>query len=184
MVSQHVARRVLVADDDPIFLDFFCGDLPASRFDIVTARDGVEAMAQLVGGRFDLLVADLLMPGIDGLRLIALVRSIPGLYGLPILVVTGCIDDETREKCFRVGANEVLTKPIKAREVPAVLDRLMWGPYPALLEPSAPAAKSRGGMGQPVRGQRNGLGKKPGAERQAVEDQCADQGRRNLGNYH
>lgn len=117
--------RILVADDDPIFLDFFCGDLPRDRFEVVTARDGVEALERLEVVRFDLLVVDLLMPRIDGLRLIALVRATPGLYDLPVLVVTGFLDEATHEECRRVGANEVLAKPVRAREVPQVLDRLI-----------------------------------------------------------
>jgi CheY-like chemotaxis protein len=126
-VQDRIRLRVLVVDDDPIFLDYFCGDLPAERFDVLKARDGVEAMEMLERERFDVLGVDLVMPRIDGLRLIALIRATPGLYTLPILVITGRLDQATREESVRVGANGFLTKPVRTREVPELLERLAAG---------------------------------------------------------
>ena len=114
--------RVLVVDDDPFSVELFWRDLPGARFEIITAADGAEAFDLLTAGRFDLLVADVLMPVVDGFRLISLVRSTPGLEQLPIVVVTSYLADATREECLKAGATEFMTKPIRTSEIPAVIE--------------------------------------------------------------
>ena len=127
MNAMDIRRRILVADDDPIFLDLFEAALPSDLYDIVAVGDGAAAMLRLEAGRFDLAVIDIQMPKIDGVRLIALIRSTPGLRNLPIVVITSIKEDRMREDCLQTGANDYMTKPVDWRLLPARLERLMGG---------------------------------------------------------
>ena len=139
MNAMDIRRRILVADDDPIFLDLFEAALPSDLYDIVAVGDGAAAMLRLEAGRFDLAVIDIQMPKIDGLRLIALIRSTPGLRNLPIVVITSIKEDRMREDCLQTGANDYLTKPVDWRLLPARLERLTGGSAACSLKLVAPS---------------------------------------------
>lgn len=106
------APRILVADDDPVFTCLATATLSASGFEVRVAADGVEALHLLDSERFDTVLVDLSMPRIDGFRLIALIRGTPRLAGLPILVVTMRSDAAADEEALRLGAAEILRKPV------------------------------------------------------------------------
>ncbi len=123
MNTQNIPLRVLVVDDDPFSIELFWSDLPRDQFEVVTAEDGAEAFDLLSEGRFDLLVADVLMPVVDGVRLVGLVRAAPKTEDLPIVVITSSLSEELRAECLQAGADEFLTKPFRTSELPALLNR-------------------------------------------------------------
>ena len=125
MNAMDIRRRILVADDDPIFLDLFETSLPKVLYDIVAVGDGTAAMMRLEAGCFDLAVIDIQMPKIDGLRLIALIRLTPGLRHLPIVVITSIDEDRMRRDCLQTGANDYLTKPVDWRLLQERMRRLV-----------------------------------------------------------
>jgi CheY-like chemotaxis protein len=125
MKNRNSPYRLLVVDDDPFSIELFWRDLPSDRFEVVTAADGAEAFDLLTTGRFDILVADVLMPVVDGLSLISLVRSTQGLEDLPIVVVTSHLADTTRNECLKAGANEFMTKPLRTSDIPEILERVV-----------------------------------------------------------
>jgi len=94
-------------------------------FDVATAADGQEALAQLSGGRFDCLVTDVEMPGMDGYELTRHVRTVPALAHLPVVVVTTHDRPEERLKGLEAGADAYLAKQgLDARELVALVKRL------------------------------------------------------------
>ena len=70
--------RVLVADDDPIFTGLVDAVLAGQGIKVVAANNGAEAIERIVSGPFDPVLVDIMMPVIDGLRLIALISATPG----------------------------------------------------------------------------------------------------------
>lgn len=126
-MNSHYTKqsRVLVADDDPIFTDLVCSSLASGRIDVVVADNGAEAMELIATGTFDAAIVDILMPVIDGLRLIALIRATPGLRQLPIMVVTGLADERTRVDCLQTGADDFLTKPVDWQAFPGRVAQLV-----------------------------------------------------------
>lgn len=81
------------------------------------AADGLEAMKKLSTSRFDLVVTDINMPVMDGLKLIRHVRSTQGTSSVPIVVVTTVSAEADRQRALELGANVYLVKPVEAREV-------------------------------------------------------------------
>lgn len=105
-------ERVLVVDDDPIFTGLSSAALERAGFDVCTAADGVEGLELLDREPFDLAIVDLLMPRIDGFRLIALIRGSARLAPLAILVVSVRNDAGAFEEALALGADAIQTKPL------------------------------------------------------------------------
>ena len=112
MSPESAPARVLVVDDDPIFAGLAAQCLVRAGFDVRTAGDGVDGLEWLDAERFDLAIVDLLMPRIDGLRLIALVRGSERLQSLAILVVSARNDAEAYREAMAIGADATQSKPV------------------------------------------------------------------------
>lgn len=124
MSSAEKTKRVLVADDDPIFLSLFEASLSSSAFEFFPVSDGAEAMLALESQPFDLAVIDVDMPIIDGVRLTALIRATPHLRNLPIMVITAMRDPRIKEECLQTGADDFMTKPVDWALLPMRLEQL------------------------------------------------------------
>lgn len=125
MTGTAEPKRVLVADDDAVFREVASACLRTAGYDVGLASQGAEAMQTLLNEPFDLAIIDLLMPQIDGLRLIALIRATPQLRDLPILIITSQTDPLSRADGMQVGANDFLTKPVDWSNLPARVGALI-----------------------------------------------------------
>jgi two-component system, chemotaxis family, chemotaxis protein CheY len=96
-------------------------------FEVSEACDGADAWRQLVSARFDILLTDLNMPVLDGLKLVALVRQGTALAGLPILVITGEAAAADRQRALELGADALLAKPVEGPAVVAAVRSLLRG---------------------------------------------------------
>jgi two-component system chemotaxis response regulator CheY len=115
----------LVVDDSPTMRSRIRGALARVGVEAREAQDGAEAWRVLADARFELIVSDLHMPLVDGLKLIGLVRSGGSHQRTPIVVVTA---DGTRHDCrlaLELGANVVLKKPIQEHELVAAVAELL-----------------------------------------------------------
>ncbi|MCU0697043.1 MAG: response regulator [Myxococcaceae bacterium] len=83
----------------------------------VEAGDGAEALRKLRGGPFDIVLSDINMPVLDGLKLVAHIRADPALAKLPIVMITTESAEADRERALKLGANAYLVKPVQAIEV-------------------------------------------------------------------
>jgi two-component system, NtrC family, response regulator AtoC len=102
--------RVLVVDDEPGVRSFLSGALETEGHEVDTAASGEEALTRLRARAFDLLITDLKMPGIDGLRLL---EAALGLQPeLPVIVVTAHGNVESAVQAMRLGAADYVQKPL------------------------------------------------------------------------
>ena len=106
-----LAATVLVADDDADILHVIELNFRLEGFEVVTARDGADALAKAVAVRPDLVVLDVLMPGIDGYTICARIRADASLAAVPVLIVTANYGSADLEAARRAGANDFLVKP-------------------------------------------------------------------------
>jgi uncharacterized protein (TIGR02266 family) len=122
-----VARivRVLVAEDNPHVSGLICAGVGASarrtfgealQFTFATAENGASALELLRTATFDVAIIDLLLPVVDGVRVIGLARTDLGLADLPIIAISGG-DDYVRNSAIAAGANRYLSKPMRLRDV-------------------------------------------------------------------
>jgi len=120
------SARVLIVDDSPTmrqFIAFAMQRLPGLQ--LAEAGDGVAALKMMADQKFDLLLTDLKMPLMDGLRLISLLRSDPDYRQLPIVVVTAEGSPAARRNALEVGANVFFTKPLQTAELVSVVRNLL-----------------------------------------------------------
>lgn len=109
--------RILVADDDPDVLDLVRFVLQGAGHDIVAARDGGEALTQALGGEFELLVLDVMMPVMTGLDVVAAVRS-AGDVAQPAVLMLSALSSQGDVRAGRAaGADDYLSKPFAVTEL-------------------------------------------------------------------
>jgi two-component system chemotaxis sensor kinase CheA len=106
----RAASRVLVVDDARIVREMERSILEQAGYQVVTAKDGVEALAALGDHPCDLVVTDIEMPHMDGLQLTAEIRRLPRTAQLPVILLTSRADDETRRKGLEAGADGYVVK--------------------------------------------------------------------------
>ena len=118
-------KRVLVVDDDVKTVELVKLYLNRDGYRVLTAYEGVEALRLARGGHPDLIVLDLMLPGIDGLEIC---RTLRGESDVPIIMLTARTTDEDKLTGLDIGADDYMTKPFSPKElaarVRAVLRRL------------------------------------------------------------
>ncbi|MEK5436753.1 ATP-binding protein [Paenibacillus sp. FSL R5-0923] len=109
--------RVLAVDDDSVNLKVLQNILSDGTYQMVTATSAREALDKLNHDRFDLIIADVMMPGMSGYEMTRLVRERFTMYELPIILLTARSEREDVYAGFLAGANDYVTKPVDAMEL-------------------------------------------------------------------
>ncbi len=107
--------HILIAEDDRNANKWMSAVLRAEGYTVTSAFDGREALEKLERHQFDLIVADVMMPHIDGYELTRMLRE--SQYQLPILMVTAKELPEDKHKGFLVGTDDYMTKPVDKKEM-------------------------------------------------------------------
>lgn len=110
--------RILLADDNADMREYV-QKLLRSTWTVETASDGIEALELTRQRRFDLLLADVMMPGLDGIELLRAVRSDPRTSTMPVIMLSARAGEEARIEGLEAGADDYLVKPFMARELVA-----------------------------------------------------------------
>jgi uncharacterized protein (TIGR02266 family) len=122
----HARRTILIADDAELFRDL--GSLFLARTgEVVTARDGVEALARIARERPAVVVADLDMPRLDGAELCRRIKAHPEMRAIPVILVTSGDEAEHRARAVRAGADDVIAKPISRIALIQAVNRFLRG---------------------------------------------------------
>ena len=118
--------KILVVEDSPTMRQLISFALKRLKdADIMEAADGVEGLKKLNADSYNLLITDINMPVMDGLKLISLVRRDVKYRNIPIMVITTEGGAEDRERALALGANAYITKPIQAGNVLEVVKSLL-----------------------------------------------------------
>lgn len=118
--------KVLVVEDSPTMRQLIVFALKRIRgIAIVEANDGVDGLKKLTSEKFDLIITDINMPIMNGLKLVSLVRHDPGYKNVPIVIVTTEGATEDRERALALGANDYITKPVQTTQLLEVAKRLL-----------------------------------------------------------
>ncbi|WP_217595839.1 ATP-binding protein [Cohnella sp. GbtcB17] len=115
--AQETRARILAVDDDPVNLTVLAGILSNEPYDISYVRSAQEALAMLGGRRWDLLIADVMMPRMSGYELTQTVRTRYNASELPILLLTARSQPADIYAGFQAGASDYVAKPVDALEL-------------------------------------------------------------------
>ncbi len=112
-------KKILIIDDDPKNIFALSANLKAKGFECVACPGAAEAIQLLqTDAPVDMVLMDMMMPGMDGYEAIPLIKAMEKRKQLPIFAVTAQAMTGDREKCLQAGASEYISKPID-------LDRLL-----------------------------------------------------------
>jgi two-component system chemotaxis response regulator CheY len=118
----------LVVEDSPTMrqlITFALKRIPGSR--IVEANDGIDALKKLSTQKFDIILTDINMPIMDGLKLVSMVRNDPVHKAIPIVIITTEGADEDRKRGLALGANAYIAKPIQTADLLGVVNQIISG---------------------------------------------------------
>jgi two-component system chemotaxis response regulator CheY len=108
----------LVVEDSPMMRQLLVFALArVKRVAVTEADDGVDALRKLASNRYDLILTDINMPIMDGLKLVKKIRSDSQHANVPIIIITTEGSTEDRQRAIALGANAYITKPIQAPQV-------------------------------------------------------------------
>jgi phosphate regulon transcriptional regulator PhoB len=111
--------HILVVDDEADLVELVSYNLKKEGFRIDSASDGESALAEIRKDKYDLLILDLLLPGIQGMELCRIVRNDPKTASLPIIMLTAKGEEVDRIVGLEIGADDYVTKPFSPRELVA-----------------------------------------------------------------
>src|SRR5437867_7732100 len=120
--------RVLVVEDEPNIRELVCLHLGLEGYACDGVGDGREALTRAEAQRFDLLVLDVMIPGLDGLSLCRAVRNGRTNHDVPILILTARREESDKVVGLESGADDYVTKPFSIRELLARIKALMRRP--------------------------------------------------------
>jgi excisionase family DNA binding protein len=115
--------RVLVVDDEASIRELLSKTLALAEYEVDTAPDGRAAIERLRLGHYDLLIADLKMPGLDGLSLIREAKRLKA--DLPVIIITGFSTESSAIEAVNLGVAGYLTKPFRVPQVLAAAARAL-----------------------------------------------------------
>ena len=108
---------VLVVEDEQDILDLVEFNLAQAGYKVLTAMDGTSGLNSAIQERPDLLVLDLMLPGMDGKEVCRRLKQNQGTRNLPVLILTALASETDRVIGFEIGADDYLTKPFSPREL-------------------------------------------------------------------
>ena len=115
VLVRHGRARILVVDDEASIRDLLAKTLALAEYDVDTASDAATALSRVRTSEYDLLIADLRMPGMDGLTL---VRQVKGIRAeLPVIIITGYSSETSAIEAVNLGVTGYLTKPFRVPQV-------------------------------------------------------------------
>ena len=117
--------RILVVDDERRNRDLLEVLLVADGHDVVTASCGEDALAMLAAEPVDLVLLDVMMPGMDGYQVVSRIRGEQATGHIPVVLISALDDSSSRAHGLRAGAQAFVTKPINRAEIAACVRQLL-----------------------------------------------------------
>jgi len=117
--------RILIIDDEQDILDLLSYNLEREGYSILTASDGLTAKELSLNSSPDLIILDLMLPGINGLELCRLVRNNPKTADIPVMMLTARGEEVDKVLGLEIGADDYVTKPFSIPEIVARVRSLL-----------------------------------------------------------
>jgi DNA-binding response OmpR family regulator len=125
--NRPIKKHILIAEDDRDYGELLQYLFQRRGFQTTLVADGDDAVGKMRELKPDLLVLDLMLPGLDGFEVCRLSKSAPGLCRIPIVMLTAMASREGCLKGFKVGADDYVTKPFQTDDLMARVHRALIG---------------------------------------------------------
>ena len=118
-----VGHRLLLIDDDPLILDVLGTSLGSAGYICDTATDGVDALLKIGGNRYDAVISDIMMPNLDGFKLMELM-NLKGI-SIPLIFMTAYDSPDYQQRARDLGAAEFIRKPLNLKTIAGTVNSLL-----------------------------------------------------------
>ena len=115
-------KKVLVIDDDETLTMVLVETLEMLGFETLTAADGATGIETAVTQAPDLILCDVSMPSMDGFETLQRIRETPSISKIPFVLCSGFSDQATRQKALKLGATDVVGKPVAVSDLLSMLN--------------------------------------------------------------
>ncbi len=110
-------KKILIVEDEVMLLEMMKVRIEANGYDVIMAENGKDGSFKAMSEKPDMIIADILMPELDGIGMIKIIRSNSDLKDVPIIVVSALGRNEDVKKALAAGANDYITKPYSASDL-------------------------------------------------------------------
>lgn len=116
-MSGFEKHKILLIDDDPLIRRIVIKTLTAKGYQVLEASSGAEGLALALGNPPDLILLDLMMPGMDGFEVCTQLRQNSSTANVPVLMLTALDQTEAKVRGLQIGADDYVTKPFNLDEL-------------------------------------------------------------------
>lgn len=109
------AKKILIADDEPDILEILSFNLKGEGYEVITAKNGDEAIEKAKQSKPDLIILDVMMPGKNGIEVCNILRTQPEFAATIIIFLTAMSDESSEIKGLETGADDYIAKPISPK---------------------------------------------------------------------
>jgi CheY-like chemotaxis protein len=118
-------KKILIVDDEADILTTFSNRLRLNGYQVTTASDGREALEKADSEKPDLILLDLMMPGIDGFSVLEALKSNPKHKHIPVIITSVKFHRDSMDKAAGLGADDYLSKPFVASDLLEKIEKLL-----------------------------------------------------------
>ena len=111
MEGEAPAPRILIVDDDPVIVRLLQINFRLEGYEVDTASRGEDALEKVRANRPDVVILDVMMPGIDGWEVCRQLKENPAVRHIPVIFLSARAQDEDRQRGYALGVDEYVTKP-------------------------------------------------------------------------
>jgi len=120
-----MAKKILIVDDEKDIAELITYNLKKEGFAADSAPDGETALAKIKKGNYDLVILDLMLPGLQGVELCRIIRNDIQMASLPVIMLTAKGEEVDRVLGLEMGADDYITKPFSPRELVARVNAVL-----------------------------------------------------------
>ena len=125
-------KKVLVVEDHPVMRELLIWQMELMGFSAIPAKHGKEGVEKAVQEKPELILMDIMMPGMDGREATRLLRSHPETHDIPILAATALFRDADLKTCIDAGCNDYIVKPFTFQELQGKVQEFISGANPSV----------------------------------------------------
>lgn len=117
-----MAKKILIVDDEPDMVEMLKARLGKKGYNVIGAIDGEEGLKKAASEKPDLILLDVLMPGISGFEMCEHLKGDPKTSGIPVVMLTALLGDPVKEKGLAKGAKYFISKPYDPEDLLWVIE--------------------------------------------------------------
>jgi phosphate regulon transcriptional regulator PhoB len=119
------AKKILLVDDEPDLVQLVSYNLKKEGFTVSSASDGEDALQKIKKTEFNLILLDLMLPGIQGMEVCRILRNNPKTEHIPVIMLTARVEEADKVRGLETGADDYMTKPFSPKELIARVNAVL-----------------------------------------------------------